>query len=194
MCGICGQFNFGNSKPVEVQTMRRMADSIAHRGPDGEGFFLEGSLALGFRRLSIIDLGGGHQPMSDREGSVWLVFNGEIYNFKELRRELESFGHAFQTNSDTEVIIHGYKQWGEEVFDHLNGMFGVAIWDVSRQKLVVARDAMGIKPVYYRVEAGSICFGSEVRALARIGAESIDLDPRSLNLFLRYRYTPSPLT
>src|SRR6266513_2421510 len=101
MCGICGQFNFGNSKPVEAQTVRRMADSIAHRGPDDEGFYLEGPLALGFRRLSIIDLGGGHQPMSDPEESVWVILNGEIYNFKELRTELEEHGHRFRTNSDT---------------------------------------------------------------------------------------------
>jgi asparagine synthase (glutamine-hydrolysing) len=194
MCGVCGQFNYQTSKPVVEQDVRAATATLAHRGPDDEGFYFAGPVGLGFRRLSIIDLAGGHQPMSDREGSVWLVFNGEIYNFKELRRQLESLGHSFQTNSDTEVIIHGYKQWGEDVFDHLNGMFGLAIWDVTRQKLIVARDAMGIKPVYYRVEAGSVCFGSEVRALANMSAGGVDLDPVSLNLFLRYRYTPSPLT
>src|SRR4030095_7364857 len=194
MCGICGQFNFGNSKPVEVQTMRRMADSIAHRGPDGEGFFLEGALALGFRRLSIIDLGGGHQPMSDAEQSVWVVFNGEIYNFPELKRELEGYGYRFRTQSDTEVIVHGYKRWGVDVFNHLNGMFGLAIWDVARKRLVLARDAFGIKLVYYKLGQGRLTFGSESGAVRAADSESVDVDPVSLNLFLRYRFTPSPYT
>src|SRR5271170_8075161 len=120
MCGICGQFNFGDRAPVSRQTVERMADSIAHRGPDDEGFYVAGPLGLGFRRLSIIDLDGGHQPMSDQEESVWVVFNGEIYNFPELRHELEGFGYVFRTSCDTEVIVHGYKQWGDEVFEHLN--------------------------------------------------------------------------
>src|SRR5262245_19583077 len=109
MCGICGQYNFSSQRPVEPETIRRMATSMFHRGPDDEGFYLEGPLGLGFRRLSIIDLAGGHQPMSDPEGSVWVVFNGEIYNFPELKAELESYGYVFQTKSDTEVIIYGYK-------------------------------------------------------------------------------------
>ena len=130
MCGITGQFNFQRREPVERETIVRMADSIAHRGPDDEGYFIAGPIGLGFRRLSIIDLSGGHQPMSDAEETVWVIFNGEIYNFKELRAELEERGHRFRTNSDTEVIIHGYKEWGVDVFNHLNGMFGLAIWDV----------------------------------------------------------------
>ena len=161
MCGICGQFNFGNGKPVQPQTVRRMADSIAHRGPDDEGFYFEGALGLGFRRLSIIDLAGGHQPMSDQEESVWVVFNGEIYNFPELKRELEGYGYTFRTQSDTEVIVHGYKKWGLDVFNHLNGMFGVAIWDARRKRLVLARDAFGIKVVYYQLKNGSLFFGSD---------------------------------
>src|SRR5271166_4964267 len=144
MCGICGQFNFNQREPVYPETIRRMASSIAHRGPDDEGYYVTGPLGLGFRRLSIIDLAGGHQPMSDSEEKVWVVFNGEIYNFPELRAELEG-RHQFRTNSDTEVIVHGYKEWGTDVFNHLNGMFGLAIWDVDRRRLVVARDAMGIK-------------------------------------------------
>src|SRR5947208_15370943 len=114
-----------------------MARSIGHRGPDDQGYFFRGTLGLGFRRLSIIDLAGGHQPMSDREQTVWVIFNGEIYNFKELRAELEQHGHAFRTRCDTEVIVHGYKQWGPAVFGRLNGMFGLAIWDVERRRLVV---------------------------------------------------------
>jgi asparagine synthase (glutamine-hydrolysing) len=194
MCGICGQFNYKAGEPVAQDRIKRMADSISHRGPDDEGFFIAGSLGLGFRRLSIIDLAGGHQPMSDREESVWVVFNGEIYNFPELKRELEQIGHTFQTNSDTEVIVHGYKQWGMDVLNRLNGMFGLGIWDVRKKRLLLARDAMGIKPLYYKIEGGQLYFGSEVRAILAATGERIGVDPTALDLFLRYRYTPAPLT
>ena len=194
MCGICGQYNFGAREPVEPRTVRRMADSLAHRGPDDEGFHFEGPLGLGFRRLSIIDLEGGHQPMSDEEETVWVVFNGEIYNFPELRRELEGHGYVFRTKSDTEVILHGYKKWGLDVFQHLNGMFGLAIWDVARKRLVLARDAFGIKLVYYKLKKDSLYFGSEIRAIRAADPEKAEIDPASLNLFLRYRFTPSPYT
>lgn len=171
-----------------------MATAIAHRGPDDDGFYFEGPLGLGFRRLSIIDLQGGHQPMSDPEESVWVVFNGEIYNFPELKQELEGYGHKFRTRSDTEVIVHGYKQWGVDVFNHLNGMFGLAIWDVRRKRLVLARDAFGIKLIYYKIKNGSLSFGSEVRAIRAADEEKVEVDPTALNLFLRYRFTPSPYT
>lgn len=194
MCGICGQYNFRNAVPVRQPDIKAMTDSLAHRGPDDEGYFTAGPLGLGFRRLSIIDLSGGHQPMSDQQESVWVVFNGEIYNFPELRRELESRGHVFRTNCDTEVIIHGYKQWGDEVLNRLNGMFGLAIWDARQQRLVVARDAFGIKLIYFRVDGDRIYFGSEMRAVCATMQEKPDIDPTSLNLFLRYRYTPSPYT
>ena len=194
MCGICGQYNFGNDRPVLRADLERMALSIAHRGPDDDGFYLSGSLGLGFRRLSIIDLAGGHQPMSDPEEKVWVVFNGEIYNFRELRSELEGFGHKFRTSSDTEVIIHGYKQWGSDVLNHLNGMFGLAIWDEERRGLVLARDRYGIKPLYYCVDSGELYFGSEIRAIFAGKEEYEAVDPRSLYLFLRYRFTPSPRT
>jgi asparagine synthase (glutamine-hydrolysing) len=194
MCGICGQFNFIRHEPVESETIRRMTATIAHRGPDDEGFFISGPVGLGFRRLSIIDLAGGHQPMSDAEESVWVILNGEIYNFKELRAELEQRGHVFRTRSDTEVIIHGYKEWGTDVLNHLNGMFGLAIWDVTKKRLVVARDAMGIKLIYYRIKDGQLTFGSEIRAILAANGARPTLDPIALNLFLRFRYTPSPLT
>lgn len=195
MCGICGKFNFSGGAPVARRDLERMADSIAHRGPDDEGFFLDGSLGLGFRRLSIIDLAGGHQPMSDSDESVWVVFNGEIYNFKELRAELESHGHVFRTRCDTEVIVHGYRQWGDEVLNRLNGMFGLAVWDVKRRRLLLARDAFGIKLIYYRVDQGTLTFGSEMRAVrATMGTDAPEADPEALSLFLRYRYTPSPYT
>ena len=174
--------------------IRRMSRTLFHRGPDDEGYFFDRSLGFGFRRLSIIDLAGGHQPMADAEESVWLVFNGEIYNYLELRAELEGRGHKFRTSSDTEVIIHGYKQWGNDVFNHLNGMFGVALWDVKKKKLLVARDAMGIKLIYYRVTDGKLSFGSEIRPVLAAGGGRPPVDAEALNLFLRFRYTPSPLT
>lgn len=194
MCGITGQFNFARNEAVARETIARMTQSISHRGPDDEGYLISGPLGLGFRRLSIIDLAGGHQPMSDTEETVWVIFNGEIYNFPELRTELENSGHQFRTNSDTEVIIHGYKEWGTEVFNHLNGMFGLAIWDVPNQRLVVARDAMGIKLVYYRLADGQLTFASEIRAVLAADKSTPDVDPVALNLFLRFRYTPSPYT
>src|SRR6266496_1530873 len=194
MCGICGQFNFVRSEPVESETIRRMAQTMVHRGPDDDGYFISGSLGLGFRRLSIIDLAGGHQPMSDAEETVWVILNGEIYNFKELRAELEGRGHYFRTRSDTEVIIHGYKEWGIDVLNHLNGMFGLAIWDVNEKRLVVARDAMGIKLIYYKIDNGQLTFGSEIRPILPAKDSKPEVDPVALNLFLRFRYTPSPLT
>ncbi len=194
MCGIAGQFNFERREPVDRETIVRMARSIAHRGPDDEGYFIAGPLGLGFRRLSIIDLAGGHQPMSDADETVWVIFNGEIYNYRELRAELQNKCHQFRTSSDTEVIIHGYKEWGVDVFNHLNGMFGLAIWDARNERLVVARDAMGIKLIYYKVDNGRLTFGSEMRSVAAADQSEPAVDPVALNLFLRFRYTPSPLT
>lgn len=194
MCGICGQFNFGSGAPVLRGGLERMAAAIAHRGPDDEGYHLAGPAGLGFRRLSIIDLAGGHQPMADAEEMVWVVFNGEIYNFQELRRELEAHGHVFRTRSDTEVIVHGYKQWGDEVLNRLNGMFGLAVWDARRRRLLLARDAFGIKLVYYRIADGRLWFGSEMRAVRAAQDETPEVDPLALSLFLRYRFAPSPHT
>ena len=194
MCGICGQFNFARNEPVEPDTIRRMTQTMVHRGPDDEGYFISGAVGLGFRRLSIIDLAGGHQPMSDAEETIWVILNGEIYNFKELRVQLEKRGHCFRTNSDTEAIIHGYKEWGAEVLNHLNGMFGLAIWDARKERLVVARDAMGIKLIYYKIDDGRLTFGSEIRPIVAAGGSKPEVDPVALNLFLRFRYTPSPLT
>jgi asparagine synthase (glutamine-hydrolysing) len=194
MCGICGQVKIASDEPVDQAVIRRMSRTMFHRGPDDEGYFFDRSLGFGFRRLSIIDLSGGHQPMADAEESVWIVFNGEIYNYKELRAELEGRGHKFHTSSDTEVIIHGYKQWGTEVFNHLNGMFGVAIWDVRKKRLVVARDPMGIKLIYYKLTNGTLTFGSEIRPVLAADNTQPEVDPVAVNLFLRFRYTPSPLT
>ena len=194
MCGICGQFNFTDDAPVLHRNVAQMTNTLVHRGPDDEGYYISGRVGLGFRRLSIIDLEGGHQPMSDQAESVWVVFNGEIYNFPELRRELEGFGHVFRTTCDTEVIIYGYKQWGDEVLNRLNGMFGLAIWDARNRRLIVARDRFGIKLIYYRIDGGRLYFGSEMRPVLAAADQRPDIDPVALNLFLRYRFTPSPYT
>jgi len=194
MCGLCGQYNFSTETPVDPQEIKRMTDALAHRGPDDEGYYVSGSIGLGFRRLSIIDLLGGHQPMSDAERTVHVVFNGEIYNFPELKAELQDYGYVFRTNSDTEVIVNGYKRWGNDVLDHLNGMFGLAVWDEKKRQLMLARDRAGIKLLYYKISPRGLKFGSEIRALLATEKSTSEMDPVSLNLFLRYRYTPSPLT
>jgi asparagine synthase (glutamine-hydrolysing) len=194
MCGVCGQFNFAHGENVMIEDVAKMTSEIVHRGPDDCGYYTDGSSGFGFRRLSIIDLRGGHQPMSNREKSVWVVFNGEIYNFREVREQLKGRGYRFRTDSDTEVIVHGYTQWGEDVLDHLNGMFGLAIWDVKRRRLMLARDRTGIKPMYYAVHKGKLLFGSEIRAILAGLGETPPIDPMAIQSFLRYRYTPAPDT
>lgn len=195
MCGIAGQFYFQNDKPAQRETIERMIGTIEHRGPDDSGVHIDGGLGLGFRRLSIIDLSNaGHQPMGDSGGRAWIVFNGEIYNFRDLRKELEGLGYRFRGHSDTEVILNGYLEWGDGILNRLNGMFGLAIWDVAKRRLIVARDQMGIKPVYYHSSEGTLLFGSEIRPILAALPERPSIDPTALNLFLRYRYTPAPYT
>lgn len=194
MCGICGQFNYKSGAPVDINLLKEMTGRLRHRGPDDEGFYAEGPVGLGFRRLSIIDLEGGRQPMADETGTVHVAFNGEIYNFPELKAELESLGYVFRTRSDTEVIVHGYRQWGADVLDRLNGMFGLAVWDNKERRLVLARDRMGIKPLYYTLSGGGILFASEIRSLLASLKGRPAPDAASIYLFLRYRYTPSPFT
>jgi asparagine synthase (glutamine-hydrolysing) len=194
MCGICGEYNFQTNRPANLERIRSMTDSIAHRGPDDDGVYCRGPVALGFRRLSIIDLEGGHQPMSDPERGVFLIFNGEIYNFAVLKAELEARGHRFTSRSDTEVILRGYIEWGIDVLSKLNGMFGVAIWDERQRRLMLARDRLGVKPLYYRVNDDGVVFGSEIRAIAAHESSDLEIDATALNLFLHYRYTPAPLT
>ena len=194
MCGICGQFNYGTLEPVSPDAIRSMADSIRHRGPDDDGYHCDGAIGLGFRRLSIIDLATGHQPMSSSNGAVWLVFNGEVYNYRELRSELVGLGHAFRTQSDTEVILQGYLRWGDGILTRLNGMFGFAIWDARARRLLIARDPMGIKVVYYQFDGGTLRFGSEIRAIRAAMRTRPEVDIVALNQFLRYRYTPAPRT
>jgi asparagine synthase (glutamine-hydrolysing) len=193
MCGITGVLRLRGGR-VEVDRLRKMADAIAHRGPDDEGFFTDGPVGFGFRRLAIVDLAGGHQPMSSDDGQVTVIVNGEIYNFPELRQELERLGHKFTTNVDIEVVLHGYRQWGDDVLRRLNGMYSIAVWDARKERLMLARDRAGVKFLYYRVDADELVFGSELRAIHAGVAARPALDPVALNLFLRYRYTPSPLT
>jgi asparagine synthase (glutamine-hydrolysing) len=170
MCGISGILHFGSCVDATTR-VRRMAASIVHRGPDDSGYYNSADIALGFRRLSIVDLATGNQPMRNEDASVWVVFNGEIYNHRELRRDLEAAGHVFMTDhSDTEVLVHGWEQWGDGLFVRLNGMFACAIWDERAGELIVARDRYGIKPVYVAALAGGgVVFGSEVRALHSSG-------------------------
>ncbi|KMQ51475.1 Asparagine synthetase [glutamine-hydrolyzing] [Chitinispirillum alkaliphilum] len=174
--------------------MTKQTDSIAHRGPDDYGTFLDKSLGFGFRRLSIIDLATGYQPVTSIDEKVTIMCNGEIYNFPELRKILEQKGHVFQTNSDTEVILHGYEQWGLDILGRLNGIFGLAIWDSEKRSLTIARDAMGVKLVYYQIKDGSLVFGSEIRAILAANPIQPSLSVEGMNAFLRYRYTPSPVT
>jgi asparagine synthase (glutamine-hydrolysing) len=196
MCGIAGTLALRDAAPrPDAARLRAMADSVIHRGPDDQGFYEQGPVGFGFRRLAIIDVSmAGHQPMSDDAGEVTIMLNGEIYNYPELRRELEGRGYTFRGGSDTEAVLHGYREWGDDVLTRLNGMFGLAVWDVRRQRLLLARDRAGIKFVYYRHDGDELVFGSELRAVLAAGGPLPSLDPTALNLFLRYRYTPSPLT
>ncbi len=171
-----------------------MTGALAHRGPDGEGVFTQKQVGLGHRRLSIIDLGGGSQPIGNEDQTKQIVFNGEIYNFVELRRELENYGHRFTTNSDTEVIVHGYEQWGRHCVNHFNGMFAFAIWDSEARDLFIARDHLGIKPLYYTRVGKFLVFASEIKALLTFPNCEKKLDEDSLAELFTFRYVPSPKT
>ena len=171
-----------------------MTRSIGHRGPDDEGYYIAGPLGFGFRRLSIIDLAGGHQPMSDQEESVWVIFNGEIYNFQSSSANWKDSATFSGRSRDTEVIIHGYKQWGDDVLNHLNGMFGLAIWDVRKQRLVRRAGSLRNQADLLQDRWGSAVFRLGDSCSSRATTEKAEVDPVSLNLFLRYRYTPSPYT
>ena len=191
MCGIFGLLHFDDS-PVERATLKAMAQVSVHRGPDDEGLYLAGACGIGMRRLSIIDLAGGHQPMSNADGSLTLVCNGEIYNFRELRRELRELGHRFATRSDSEVLLHGYAQWGDDVVQRLNGMYGFALWDARRRRLVVGRDRLGIKPIYLYHDARRIAFASEAKALLALPGVHAHIDSEALSSYLNLGYVAAP--
>src|SRR3954462_14918267 len=195
MCGIAGFVESSTtSSPFDADSRRalvhRMCDVIRHRGPDDEGIWVDEGVALGMRRLSIIDLSTGHQPIHNEDETVWIVFNGEIYNFPELRRELEAAGHRFYPNTETEAIVHAYEQWGTAAIQRLRGMFGLAIWDRRTKSLLVARDRAGIKPMYYADVNGRLYFGSELKSLLEAPDLPRDLDMRAVDHYLSFLYTP----
>jgi asparagine synthase (glutamine-hydrolysing) len=188
MCGIAGVMKFGGEARADSGALRRMCDVIAHRGPDDDGFYTDGPVGIGMRRLSIIDVAGGHQPISNETGTVWIVFNGEIYNHSDLRKDLEARGHRYKTNSDTETIVHLYEEYGRDCVNHLRGMFAFAIWDREKRSLFVARDRLGIKPLYYRLTSESFLFGSEIKVILAHGGVCPEFHPSALPEYLAFGY------
>ena len=194
MCGIVGKLLFAREGVVSRADLQRMCDTIVHRGPDDEGTYACGPVGLGMRRLSIIDIDGGHQPMRTSDGRLTIVFNGEIYNYRELRQTLEQKGCRFTSASDTECILHGYAVYGTRCLEHLNGMFAFALWDATRRELFVARDRLGIKPLYWCEDSHGVAFASEIKALLIDPAVPRTLDAAAFSYFLSYGYVPSPAT
>lgn len=194
MCGICGVVQIERPGLVDEDLLRRMRDSMIHRGPNDEGLYVGEQVGMGHRRLSIIDLSGGHQPMSNEDGSVWIVFNGEIYNFQDIRNRLEGQSFTFRTRSDTEVILRAYEAFGERCVDHLRGMFAFAIWDSRKRELLLARDRLGIKPLYYILHQGTLLFASEIKAILQWPGVPRKVDLIALGQYLHYRYVPGPRT
>jgi asparagine synthase (glutamine-hydrolysing) len=196
MCGICGVAWTNPALAPGESTLSSMIARLEHRGPDDSGIYRDDHAALGFRRLSIVDLSGGHQPLSNEDGSIWTVFNGEIYNFPALRRRLEAKGHTLRSNGDTEVLVHLYEDEGPGFFELLRGMFAIAIWDAPRRRLVLGRDRLGQKPLVYRLDRGRIAFASELKSLLALPESELPrrLDPLSLDRYLTYGYVPHPST
>ena len=192
MCGICGYFGDGARLPGDA--LERMNRTLERRGPDDSGVFQAPGVGLAMRRLSIIDLAGGRQPIHNEDATVWVVFNGEIYNYRELRAELLRRGHRFETNSDTEVIVHLYEEHGDGFVQHLRGMFAFALWDAPRKRGLIVRDRLGIKPLFYVEAKGALLFGSEIKAVMASGIVGRDLDYQALDAFFTYTYIPAPLT
>ena len=193
MCGICGIWR-SDGQPVERAALERMNASLRHRGPDSAGALLDGPLGMAMRRLAIIDRSGGDQPLFNEDGSVAVVFNGEIYNFRALRAELERLGHRFATQSDTETLVHAYEQWGDAMLPRLNGMFAFALWDAPRRRLLLARDRMGEKPLYWSHGPQGLVWGSEAKALLTLPWVEREVDLLALHHYLTLQYVPDPLT
>lgn len=192
MCGITGIFHYTSDEPICRATLKRMTDVIAHRGPDDDGFHVAGRIGLGHRRLSIIDVAGGHQPIFNEDGTVAIVFNGEIYNYRELARTVEARGHRFRTRSDTETIVHLYEEFGTDCVAMLRGMFAFALWDERQQALLIARDRLGKKPLYWADVGGRFVFGSEIKALLEHPHVPRDLDAEAVADFFSFEYVPTP--
>lgn len=191
MCGIAGILR-RQLTPVDQETVRRMATVLVHRGPDGEGFHFGESIGLAHRRLSIIDLEGGKQPLCNEDGTIWVTFNGEIYNYVELRQQLVQKGHQFKTSSDTEVIVHLYEEKGDEFISLLRGMFAIALWDAGKKKLILARDRLGKKPLYYAASKSFTAFASEIKSLLQIPGISMEIDREALVDYFSFLYVPAP--
>ena len=194
MCGIAGVVNFNNSPAISHSLLENMVNTLYHRGPDETGMAIHGSAALGMRRLSIIDLSGGSQPIYNEDKTIWTVFNGEIYNFPDLKKDLQSKGHLFKTNSDTEVIVHGYEEYGLDFPKHLNGMFAIALHDTRKNKFILVRDHVGIKPVFYSFTNKRIVFGSEIKAILESKLVEKELNMNALGEFLSWEYIPGEST
>ena len=194
MCGIAGRFNYDPSHAVDTATLAAMTDAVAHRGPDSAGYFQAPGVGLGHRRLSIIDLATGDQPLANEDGQVQVVFNGEIYNFAAVRAELIARGHRFRTNSDTEIIVHGYEEWGERCVDRFRGMFAFAVWDAKSRRLLLARDRLGVKPLYYAEVPGGIVFGSEIKSLLQDRHVPREWRPEAIDTYLTLLFIPAPHT
>jgi asparagine synthase (glutamine-hydrolysing) len=192
MCGLCGVLNFDGQAQVNQAELAAMTATLNKRGPDDMGYFCSGPVGLGHRRLSIIDLEMGHQPISNEDGSIWIVYNGELYNYREIRASLTKAGHRFATASDTEVIVHAYEEYGADCLKAMNGMFAFALWDSNRRRLLLARDRIGIKPLYYAKLPHCLLFGSEVKALLAHPQFERRLDVTALNLYLSLEYVPAP--
>lgn len=191
MCGICGILKFNHSEPIQKEILDKMTDSLFHRGPDDRGIYIEGNLGLGIQRLSIIDIKGGHQPMHNEDSTIWLVFNGEIFNFQELRQDLIKIGHNFSTQTDTEVILHLYEQFDLGFVNKLNGMFAFALWDKNKKRLVLAVDRFGIKPLHYSLSDKELSFGSEIKAILQMNTIDKTIDYSALDQYFSYGYIPS---
>lgn len=193
MCGICGIAQTNNQPPISSDLVAAMCETMAHRGPDDQGVHTEKKVGIGSRRLSIIDLEKGHQPLSNETGTIWISHNGEVYNFPELRHSLISRGHAFRTKTDTETIVHAYEEWGEDFVLKLRGMFAFSLWDSREQQLILARDRIGIKPLYYTLlEDKTLVYGSELKAILEHPRVPRSLDTRALDLYLTLEYIPAP--
>jgi asparagine synthase (glutamine-hydrolysing) len=190
MCGIAGKVGFARETAVSSALVRRMMDAIRHRGPDDDGIYVEPQAVLGHRRLSIIDLNSGRQPISNEDGTLWIVYNGEIYNFPELRNQLLAKGHLFKTHTDTEVIVHLYEEFGDGCVKHLRGMFAFALWDARKKRLLLARDRVGIKPLYFAETSDSLLFASEIKALLVDSELRREVDPQAIDTFLTFNYVP----
>src|SRR2546427_5931718 len=195
MCGINGiALSARSGQRIDAGVLARMRDVITHRGPDDEGLFIDGLVGFGHRRLSIVDVAGGHQPMTNEDGTLHITYNGEIYNHADYREELEARGHVYRTHCDTETILHLYEEYGVDCVQHLRGMFAFALWDAKQQRLLLARDRMGEKPLYLYEQDGQLLFTSELKALLSSGIVPFELDAKAIDLYFHYQFVPEPQT